>query len=279
MNLSFTRIGKLRLSRLMPFVTLVLLLLLVMSIAAAQAENARHTTTGVASQSMLFDDEFNGTQLDTSRWNAVATDPESPPVCCLAFGLEAWLPRNVAVTDGSLLLISRSEPFADKSYTSGAVTTEGKFSFLYGRVDIRARLPQGQGLWPAFWLLPVNQSSWDSPWKAPYEIDIMEMLGQQPNTVYMTNNWNDAADQEQCRHVGPNFAADYHVFSLVWSPTAITWYIDGVQRCQVTEGVSHTPMYLILNVAVGGSWPGAPDDSTSFPQAASIDYVRVSQQR
>jgi len=166
----------------------------------------------------------------------------------------------------------------DYGYTSGAITTENKFSFLYGRVDIRAKLPKTQGFWPALWLLTDN-SSFFAPYSsttiAPFEIDMMELLGNNPYAVHMTNHWGHQKHMGQ--YVGPDFSQNYHVFRIIWTKQKITWYIDGVQRFQSSQGVSNESMYLIINSSLGGSWPGFPDETTIFPQYMDIDYVRVYQ--
>jgi beta-glucanase (GH16 family) len=148
------------------------------------------------------------------------------------------------------------------------VTTQSKFDFLYGRMDIRAQLPYGQGIWPAFWLLPTVQPA---P-LASHEVDIVELLGQDPNLAYMVNHWYTS--RRYCTFTGPDFSRGYHVFSFVWSATSLEWYIDGTRRCEVTEGIPDTKMYLLLDTYTGG-WPGPPDQTTPFPEYTLIDYVRI----
>ncbi|GHO83169.1 hypothetical protein KSZ_11750 [Dictyobacter formicarum] len=155
-------------------------------------------------------------------------------------------------------------------YTSGAITTENKFSFKYGRVDIRARLPKTQGYWPALWLLPKRVVGIE-----PFEIDIMELLGKDPRTVHMTNYWGTSKNTEG--FIGPDFSQNYHEFSVVWTHTSISWYIDGMPRFKSTQGISDQSMYLIINSTLGGSWAGNPDKSTVLPQYMDVDYVRIYQ--
>lgn len=212
---------------------------------------------------LIFDDEFNGTSVDSTKWNALSGHP---------WGVPAYFtPQDVSVGNGNLDLLTERRSSNGYPYTTGMVTTQGKFSFLYGRVDIRARLPMGQGIWPGFWMLPPHQSP------QVYEIDIMEMLGNHPNTVYMTV-WHQS-EYRQCRFHGPDYSADFHVFSIVWTASSVTWLIDDMQRCRITTIVPNTPMELLLDSWVGtsASWPGAPNASTAFPQHAYVDYVRVYQ--
>jgi beta-glucanase (GH16 family) len=155
-------------------------------------------------------------------------------------------------------------------YSSGKVKSEGKFSFLYGRVDVRAKLPGTQGLWPAIWMLPA-----DDTW--PPEIDVMELLGNDPTRVYMTLHWGTRKKQQhyQAKFDGPDFTADYHVFSIVWDPGQIHWLVDGIERATAVKNVPDRSMFLLLNTSIGGEWPGPPDRDTVLPQYFLIDYVRV----
>ena len=219
---------------------------------------------------LIWNDEFNGTGIDTTKWNVETDAPGGHVSCCLADGLQYWSADNVAVQNGILRLTSEQRWEGGKRYTSGAVTTLHTFDFRYGRVDIRARLPKTQGMWLAFWMLPVRQT-WQG--SAPHEVDITELLGQNPSKVYMVNHWG--AQKQWCNYTGPDFSADYHVFSLVWDSSSLTWYVDGIQRCEVSQGIPDEDMYLLLNTFVGGSWSGPPNATTVFPQYTDIDYVRV----
>jgi beta-glucanase (GH16 family) len=159
--------------------------------------------------------------------------------------------------------------------------------WLYGRLDIRAKLPFGRGIWPAIWMLPTNNIY--GGWAASGEIDIVELLGQEPNVIYGTIHYGGSWPKNV--HSGDsyklsegNFSDEFHIFSLQWEPGEIRWYVDGehyqTQTKWTTEnGVFPAPFdqsfHLILNVAVGGNWPGAPDETTTFPQRMMVDYVRV----
>lgn len=211
-------------------------------------------------------DEFNGLTLDPTKWNVVSDAPGGYHNCCLNGPLHAWAPDDVSVAGGNLRLTTERRWFQGKPYTSGAVTTEGKFDFVYGRLDIRGRVPKGKGLWPAFWLLSTDP-------KPSFEVDVMEALGQDTHTDYMVDwapGWHT-----YCQFTGPDFSADFHVYSFIWTPTSSTWLIDGVPRCVLNRGMPTLHMYLLLNDHIGGAWPVPPDRTTTLPQYTDIDYVRV----
>jgi beta-glucanase (GH16 family) len=152
-----------------------------------------------------------------------------------------------------------------------------RFTFQYGYAEIRARVPAGQGLWPAFWLLPATH-------KSKPEIDVMEILGDTPQITRMhVHYWDENGQRanDGQNWVGPDFSAGWHTFSVNWQANMIVWYVDGIERWRLTDvaAISHEPMYLLLNLAVGGDWPGAPDGTTMFPAVYEIDYVRVWQYR
>jgi len=198
--------------------------------------------------------------------------------------------ENAWVQDSVMTIEARNEYFANKDYTSARLKTQGKQSFLYGRIDARALLPQGKGLWPAIWTLGENISS--VSWPACGEIDIMEMVGGngKENTVHGTVHWQNANGDHAQAGEGTSLSADvynfseaYHVFSVIWDENFIRWFVDNQQFYQIDISGNdmsefHNPHFLILNVAVGGNWPGSPDASTIFPQQMKIDYIRVFQE-
>jgi beta-glucanase (GH16 family) len=148
-----------------------------------------------------------------------------------------------------------------------------RFTFQYGYVEVRARVPAGQGLWPAIWLLPASHQS------RP-EIDIMEVLGHDPNTLYMVLHYNDAQGNRQRSMRESNvsdLSQDWHVYAVRWTPEEVRWYLDGQEMRNFTRAqqLPHEPMYLLINLAVGGDWPGSPDEATRFPSVFLIDYVRI----
>jgi len=213
---------------------------------------------------LIFSDEFDGAAVDTAKWrieNAALVKNNE---------LQYYAPDEVYTQDGSLVLRSRARVYGGRNYTSGLVDTFGKFGVTYGRVEARMKLPRGQGIWPAFWMLPA-----DGAW--PPEIDIMEMLGHNPNTVYTTHHWGSWPNVPNygCSYGGPDYSQDFHTFSVEWLPDRLNWYIDGTLRCFASTPIPNRPMYVILNTAVGGDWPGNPNAQTVFPQYTMIDYVRV----
>jgi hypothetical protein len=219
---------------------------------------------------LVFDDEFDESSLDVSKWNIENRALGGYRNCCLAYGMQYYTPKAISISNGYLQIKTDKNKVGGYSFTSGAITTENKFSFLYGRVDIRAKLPKTQGFWPALWLLPNGSSA--SP---PFEIDMMELLGNNPTTVSMANHWD--RQQNQRFYTGPDFSQTYHVFSIVWDKQTITWYIDHIQRFHAQQGISNQNMYIIINSCLGGSWSGPPNATTILPQYMDIDYVRVYQ--
>jgi len=241
---------------------------------------------------LVWHDEFNGRKLSPKRWNVLIREQSKHGE------LQYYVPDDVYLENGCLRLRSRVRDFGPQHYTSGRVNTSGKFAPVYGRFEIRARLPRGQGLWPAHWLYP-QQRDWameylmaeavangkerlipeDRPWYT--EIDIMEYLGHETNVVYGTFHYHTFDGQKKSSSgkwtSATDFSRDFHVFALEWEPDALRWYIDGQLLHATSNGVPHKPHYLILNTAVGGRWPGNPDATTVFPQYHDIDYVRVYQ--
>ena len=160
-------------------------------------------------------------------------------------------------------------------YLSGALTTHNKFKMRYGYVEMRAKMPRGRGLWPAFWLLHQNDND-----RRP-EIDVVELIGDRPDIVYNTyhyyDNWN-LRSTPSYKVQGPDYSQDYHTYAVKWEPGRNVWYVDGQERNRHDNGnVSWEDMYLLVNLAVGGSWPGDPDGNTPFPARYSIDYIRAYQ--
>lgn len=213
---------------------------------------------------LVWSDEFDGQSLDSSKWRA------EDAALIKNSELQYYTPDDVYLENGNLVLRSQKRDMYGRHYSSGLVETKGKFSKEYGRFETRAKLPKGKGIWPAHWMLPVDKS-----W--PPEIDIMELLGHDPKTVYAHFHWSVYSKHayEGRRYTGPDFSADFHVFAVEWEPTEIRWYVDGDLVMSRKGQVPHKPFYLILNTAVGGVWPGNPDATTQFPQYHLIDYVRV----
>lgn len=195
-------------------------------------------------------------------------------------------PQNVALDgEGNLAIVARQEQYEGCAYTSGRIKTQSRFSRAYGRFEARIKLPVGQGLWPAFWMLGANFQT--VGWPACGEIDIMEYRGQEPNIVHGSLHGpgyaGGAAVTGRFTLPGDGFDAGFHVFAIEWGNSTITWLVDGqvYQRRGPadlppgTRWVFDHPFFILLNLAVGGNFVGAPDASTQFPQAMLVDWVRV----
>jgi beta-glucanase (GH16 family) len=245
-------------------------------------------TTPVSYEGMtlVWNDEFEGDQLNTTNW-AYEEGNGCPDLCGWGNNeLEYYRAENCAVYGGTLVLEARDESFEEYDYTSGKIVSRDLQSFKYGRVDIRALLPKGQGIWPALWMLGTNH--YEIGWPKCGEIDIMEMIGGQgrENTVHGNMYWyeNGTMNQPDFHSLDSGtFNVEYHVFSIVWNEASIQWLMNDIPFHQISitdnsKEAFHKPFYFIMNVAVGGNWPGSPDDTTVFPTQMRVDYVRVFQQ-
>lgn len=189
-----------------------------------------------------------------------------------------------SVKDGILSITARPTPsaledqVASQPYISGVLTTEKSFSQQYGRFEVRAKPPKGQGLWSAFWLLP-SFDAWPAGVAVLPEIDVMEHLGHQPNVFHTTlhTNQTGALTSHPYDHTERNNLTDtFHVYSVVWTQTSVNWYIDGKWRAAHPTPKDFTrPVHFLLNLAVGGTWPGPANSSTEFPARFQVDYVRA----
>jgi beta-glucanase (GH16 family) len=176
---------------------------------------------------------------------------------------------------------SRSDRYGGRGYTSARLTSKDRVAFRYGLVQARIRLPRGRGIWPALWMLGHDID--EVGWPRCGEIDVMESLGHDPAVSYGAVHgpgYTGGAITAAC-HAGTNLADDFHVYSVAWEPGRISWYLDDERYAAVTPGdlrgnpwVFDHDFFLLANVAVGGTWPGSPDSSTSFPQTMLIDYIR-----
>ncbi|MBV9464096.1 MAG: family 16 glycosylhydrolase [Verrucomicrobiae bacterium] len=212
---------------------------------------------------LIWADEFDHPRLDFSKWKPENADLRKNQE------QQYYSPDEIYIRNGCLELHSESRNLAGRSYVSGLVDTHARFARTYGRVEIRAKLPRGQGIWPAHWMLPESRG-----W--PPELDIMEMRGDQPKKIYMTLHSGSGGDHRMngFQYVGEDYSQDFHVFTVEWEPTQLGWYIDGKRRYFLKRDLPSEPMFLVLNTAVGGDWAGMPDSTTPLPQIHSIDYVR-----
>jgi len=193
--------------------------------------------------------------------------------------------KNATVKNGILTIEARKESYAGKDYTSARLTTKGKEAFEYGRFEIRAKLSEGRGLWPALWMMPVKERYGE--WPASGEIDIMEQVGYQPDSIHFSvhtreRNWMKG-NQGTARVQLKTSASEFHLYRLDWTPDGLQCFIDGKQALDypnTRQGEGYYPFdhpfYLILNVAVGGFWGGKYGvDDAIFPTSMQVDYVRV----
>jgi len=258
------------------------------SIAQVSASKTKETKW-----KLVWRDEFNGPKgsaVDQSKW-------------VFDLGAKTWgneelesytnRPENVAIQDGNLVIQARQENYTGSdgikvNYTSARLKTLGKFSQTYGRFEARIKVPFGQGMWPAFWMLGDNIEK--AQWPDCGEIDIMENIGKEPSIAHgsIHGPGYSGSDGIEARYTLPanrRFADDFHIFAVEWEPNTIRFYVDDELYVTRTPAdlpagrkwVFNHPFFLILNVAVGGGWPGNPDSTTVFPQTMLVDYVRVYQ--
>ncbi len=233
---------------------------------------------------LVWKDEFSGNALNTADWSFE-----------LGNGIDGWgnaelqyyRAENTSVKDGYLTITAKKEALGGYQYTSSRIKTQYKKAFKYGRIDIRAKLPKGQGIWPALWMLGANID--DVKWPYCGEIDIMELVGGGPgkdNTVYGTihfdNNGSYANISKPYTLPTGDFSEKFHVFSILWDEQKISWFVDDVEfhSQEITSAERkefQEPYFLLFNLAVGGRWPGSPDATTTFPQQMTVDYVKVFQ--
>jgi beta-glucanase (GH16 family) len=230
---------------------------------------------------LVWEDDFKQ-GIDPANWKFQFGDS--------GWGNNEWQhytdrPQNAFVSEGVLVIEARKENFNGSDYTSARMITAGLKEFQYGRVDIRAKLPEGKGIWPALWML--GSDFWTTGWPGCGEIDIMEIIGSEPSRLHGTVHWDNGGSYASYgNHTdlpsGKKFSDEFHVFSLIWDEEQIRWLLDDVQFNAIDirpSGLSefHQPYFFLFNVAVGGNWPGYPDNTTVFPQRMMVDYIRVFQ--
>ena len=243
------------------------------------------TPASYAGKTLVWADEFNGSTLNASDWNYDVGD--GCPNCGWGNNeLEYYTAGdNLYMSQGKMIIEARKESKGSKNYTSSRLTTMGKRSFKFGRIDIRAKLPQGQGIWPALWMLGDNFPT--AGWPTCGEIDIMEFLGNNLTKVYSTIHFKSGTGSRNIEKSYINATPipdEYHVWSLVWETDKMRMLIDDklIGEFLVSDlGGATYPFndkfFFLFNVAVGGNWPGAPNATTYFPQWMFVDYVRVFQ--
>jgi beta-glucanase (GH16 family) len=224
---------------------------------------------------MVWSDEFESTTLDNSKWN-------------FDIGGNGWgnnesqyytnSPTNFSIAGGEATITAREEQFGTNDYTSSKILSKGLFEVKFGKIEARIKCPMGKGIWPAFWMLGTNIDQ--VSWPACGEIDVMEHINNDTK-INGTAHW-DNVGHIYMGGISTLDAAQYHIYAIEWTATNIKWFADGnlYYQLNITNGINGTnefqlPFYLILNLAVGGDWPGYPDATTVFPAEMKIDYVRV----
>lgn len=192
-------------------------------------------------------------------------------------------PENIYTQQGNLIIEAKKESYMGFEYTSSKLITKDKKFFKYGRIDVRAQLPKGKGIWPAFWLMPQHDVY--GGWPRSGEIDMMEMVGHQPNQSHGTIHYGNGPSSiyTTSSYTLPQgiLNDEFHVYSLIWEEDLLVWLVDDVEFKRVTPAdlngenwPFNEEFYMIINFAVGGNWPGSPDATTEFPQWLIVDYVR-----
>lgn len=229
---------------------------------------------------LIWNDEFNGTKLNTSKWSYEVNGDGGGNNELQFYTANS---SNSNVENGMLVICAQKENYQGKQYTSARLRTIFKGDWKYGRFEIRAKLPYGKGLWPAIWMMPTDNVY--GSWPKSGEIDIMECLGDDTWKVFGTIHFADAYGNHlqsggsySLPSDSTSFAGKFSVFAVEWDSASIQWYVDSMRYYSVTKSIPFDQrFYLILNVAVGGNWPGNPNEFTIFPQVMAVDYVRVYQ--
>ncbi len=255
------------------------LLLTLFCVTAAVAQNAVGWT-------LVWSDEFaqpDGSPPDSAKWTY--------DIGASGWGNNEWQyytsrTNNARIENGQLIIEARKENYSGANYTSARLKTQGKAAWRYGRIEARIKIPRGQGIWPAFWMLGTNITSVN--WPNCGEIDILENIGKEPTNVYGTIHgpgYSGGASIGRSYSLPDNaaFADAFHIYAVEWTTNSIRWFLDGQQYFSASPAslpngstwVFTQPQFLLLNVAVGGNWPGYPDATTTFPQQMIVDWVRV----
>ena len=239
---------------------------------------------------LVWSDEFDGVQLDPYVWFFESGDGSQ-------YGIPGWgnnelqwyLPDSAELSNGRLIITARRESQGGKDYTSARINTRDRFAFRYGRIEARIRLPGGQGLWPAFWLMPQDDTY--GTWAASGEIDVMEAVNLGASggnvvhgTIHYGGEWPDNVYTGSQYLVATDATDDFHDYALEWDETEMRWYVDDIlyaaQNSWSTASAAFPapfdqPFYVLLNVAVGGNFPGPPNAGTVFPVTMEVEFVRV----
>lgn len=236
---------------------------------------------------LVWSDEFSGSALDATKWQAQIGDGCQEGICGWGNGeLQYYRAENAVVRNGMLEIIAKRERVQSKAYTSARIRTKNLADFKYGRFEARIKLPAGAGLWPAFWMLSTDEPN--GGWPMDGEIDIMEFISAKPDHVFGTIHYGDPFPNNQFQgndfylYDGSKFTDDFHVFAIEWEPGIMRWYVDDIlYSVKTPEDIAPfnwpfdaSRFHFILNVAVGGTLGGTVDN-TIFPSTMLVDYVRV----
>ncbi|MGZ3778857.1 MAG: glycoside hydrolase family 16 protein [Mucilaginibacter sp.] len=233
------------------------------------------TKTVVPVYSLVWSDEFDGTDIDTSKWNfetgSLGVNNEK----------EYYQKANASIQSGNLVITAKNESVGGQPYTSARLNTLNKFSQAYGRIEARIKVPLGLGMWPAFWMLGNNITT--VSWPKCGELDIMEHINN-TSTIYGTMHWN-LNGHVSYGSTTQSTPGDYHVYAIEWDQNEIRWYVDSTlyQTGNIKDNVNstdafHLPFFIILNLAVAGDFPGQTVDTSQLPESMYVDYVRVYKQ-
>lgn len=230
--------------------------------------------TDTTTFTLLWSDEFNGTSVDQTKWNFetgnLNVNQEE----------EYYQAENATVANGNLVITAKQQTVGNFNYTSARMNTINKLNVKYGKIEARIKLPLGAGLWPAFWMLGADINT-GVQWPGCGEIDIMEHIDAD-SLIYGTMHWLSNGNEAD---YGLNLASspsEYHIYAVTWDSNSIKWYVDNTLYCTGNIGNNvnnttafHQPFFIILNLAVGGSWPGLTVDTSKLPANMYVDYVRV----
>jgi beta-glucanase (GH16 family) len=276
----------------------VLILLLACGGASTASQTSSNSGSAVTKETLVWSDEFNGATApsapDAKNWTYDTGaggwgNQELETYCAYGSATAPCDPKNPNAyvgTDGYLHIVARNP--AAGVYTSARLKSQGLRSFQYGRIEARIKMPEGQGMWPAFWMLGDNITT--VQWPASGEMDIMESIGKTPSTnygsIHGTGFTGTAIGASYSLPNGEKFGDGFHTFGIIWSPKKLQYYVDSPTNVYATYIPANLPpgavwpfdagkFFFILNTAVGGAWPGPPDKTTIFPQQMLVDYVRV----
>lgn len=246
----------------------------------------------IESYSLLWADEFEGDEINLDNWSYQLGDGCDINLCGWGNNEKQYYTdrkANARTSEGNLIIraLAETTPIQGYNYSSARLNSKNKVDIKFGRVDVRARLPKGQGLWPAIWMLSTQEKY--GTWPGSGEIDIMELVGNKPKEIFGTvhfgkdfSNWTFKSSVYELEG-GEDFSDDFHTFSLLWRENCIRFMVDGeIYGKGITPSQTlpsgypfNEEFHFLLNVAVGGNLPGDPDGTTTFPQEMVVDYVRV----